>query len=319
MDGVTGPTGATGPQGLAGVTGPTGATGPQGLDGVTGPTGATGPQGLDGVTGPTGATGPQGPQGLDGVTGPTGATGPQGPAGATGASGASIATPVSIANGGTNSSTALGNQYFMVSDGGKIVEANVAESLYAITSGTGNNIIFEANGTDSSINLTASGAVQTPRTVLDDGNGNMTIYNGLNFSVQGTTPQYSGIIYGYYQSSVNITFSGPTGPTGPSPVQVYFTVVGNLCTLNVSGNLQTYGNTSDVFTATSALPTVVTPTNTVAGMCEVVNGATGPGIWEVTSGGILTIYSASSGARTAFTATGPIGWGNRMSINYLVV
>ncbi|MDT8717969.1 collagen-like protein, partial [Clostridium sp. 19966] len=56
----TGPTGATG---LDGVTGPTGATG---LNGVTGPTGATG---LNGVTGPTGATG------LNGVTGPTGPTG----------------------------------------------------------------------------------------------------------------------------------------------------------------------------------------------------------------------------------------------------
>ena len=36
-----GPTGATGPQGIAGATGPTGATGPQGIAGATGPTGAT--------------------------------------------------------------------------------------------------------------------------------------------------------------------------------------------------------------------------------------------------------------------------------------
>jgi len=40
---------------LIGPTGPTGATGPQGLIGPTGPTGATGPQGLIGPTGPTGA------------------------------------------------------------------------------------------------------------------------------------------------------------------------------------------------------------------------------------------------------------------------
>ncbi|MGH0516152.1 Gly-Xaa-Xaa repeat protein, partial [Bacillus cereus] len=66
------------PQGLRGVTGATGATGPQGLRGVTGATGATGPQGLRGVTGATGATGATGPQGLRGPTGATGATGPSG-------------------------------------------------------------------------------------------------------------------------------------------------------------------------------------------------------------------------------------------------
>jgi hypothetical protein len=66
MQGDTGPTGATGPQGPQGDTGPTGATGPQGMQGDTGPTGATGPQGPQGDTGPTGATGPQGPQGIPG-------------------------------------------------------------------------------------------------------------------------------------------------------------------------------------------------------------------------------------------------------------
>ena len=54
------------------LTGPAGATGPQG---ATGATGATGPQG---ATGATGATGPQGA---------TGATGPQGPSEATSARG----------------------------------------------------------------------------------------------------------------------------------------------------------------------------------------------------------------------------------------
>jgi hypothetical protein len=59
---VTGPSGVTGPQGLASdVTGPTGPL-------ATGPTGATGPQGLASeVTGPTGPS--------DGPTGPTGSLG----------------------------------------------------------------------------------------------------------------------------------------------------------------------------------------------------------------------------------------------------
>ncbi|MED2996219.1 collagen-like protein, partial [Bacillus tropicus] len=49
--------------------------------GVTGPTGDPGPQGIQGesgVTGPTGDPGPQGIQGEPGVTGPTGDPGPQG-------------------------------------------------------------------------------------------------------------------------------------------------------------------------------------------------------------------------------------------------
>ncbi len=91
--GITGPTGATGPDGPTGATGatgpdgPTGATGPMGQ---TGPTGATGPQGITGptgATGPTGQTGPTGATGPQGVTGPTGATGPDGPTGATGPQG----------------------------------------------------------------------------------------------------------------------------------------------------------------------------------------------------------------------------------------
>jgi hypothetical protein len=44
-----------------GVTGATGV-------GATGPTGATGPQGLTGPTGPQGLTGPTGPQGLTGTS-----------------------------------------------------------------------------------------------------------------------------------------------------------------------------------------------------------------------------------------------------------
>jgi len=80
-NGITGPTGATGAQGIQGFTGATGATGPQGIQGITGPTGATGAQGIQGITGPTGA------QGIQGVTGPTGATGGTGATGSSGITG----------------------------------------------------------------------------------------------------------------------------------------------------------------------------------------------------------------------------------------
>jgi hypothetical protein len=91
LSGATGATGPQGPIGLTGATGTTGANGPQGPIGLTGAVGATGPQGpigLTGANGATGAIGPQGPQGPIGLTGAVGATGPQGPVGLTGATGA---------------------------------------------------------------------------------------------------------------------------------------------------------------------------------------------------------------------------------------
>ena len=85
---LSGPVGATGPQG---VKGDTGATGPQGAGSNTGPTGPTGPV-VTGPTGPsvTGSTGPTGPF----VTGPTGpvVTGPTGPS-VTGPTGPSVTGP----------------------------------------------------------------------------------------------------------------------------------------------------------------------------------------------------------------------------------
>ncbi|MDQ0168474.1 NTTRR-F1 domain, partial [Bacillus horti] len=88
--GVTGATGATGPQGVMGPTGATGAQGsigPQGTTGSQGATGVQGPTGLQGATGPQGVTGAQGPTGLQGTTGVQGSTGAQGPTGAQGATG----------------------------------------------------------------------------------------------------------------------------------------------------------------------------------------------------------------------------------------
>jgi hypothetical protein len=59
-EGVKGPKGDTGPQGIQGEKGDSGATGPQGLQGEKGDTGATGAQGEKGDTGPQGATGASG-------------------------------------------------------------------------------------------------------------------------------------------------------------------------------------------------------------------------------------------------------------------
>lgn len=78
LEGIAGPTGATGPQGEIGPTGPKGDTGPQGATGQQGPQGETGATGPKGDTGATGLQGPTGQQGPQGETGPTGPTGPAG-------------------------------------------------------------------------------------------------------------------------------------------------------------------------------------------------------------------------------------------------
>jgi hypothetical protein len=85
VNGLQGPTGATGANGLDGATG---ATGANGLDGATGATGANGLDGATGATGVNGLDGATGATGADGLQGPTGATGANGLDGATGATGA---------------------------------------------------------------------------------------------------------------------------------------------------------------------------------------------------------------------------------------
>jgi uncharacterized protein (TIGR02145 family) len=83
-NGLTGPSGAQGIQGLPGATGPAGAQGIQGVAGPTGPIGLTGPAGTNGAVGATGPAGAQGIQGLPGTNGTNGAVGATGPAGANG-------------------------------------------------------------------------------------------------------------------------------------------------------------------------------------------------------------------------------------------
>lgn len=74
-DGLQGPKGDTGHQGIQGEKGPAGEPGPQGIQGERGLTGETGPQGErgeKGERGETGETGPAGPQGLPGKDGTNG-------------------------------------------------------------------------------------------------------------------------------------------------------------------------------------------------------------------------------------------------------
>ena len=68
VQGIQGPIGNTGPQGIQGIQGPIGNTGPQGIQGIQGPIGNTGPQGIQGIQGPQGIEGPIGLTGANGKT-----------------------------------------------------------------------------------------------------------------------------------------------------------------------------------------------------------------------------------------------------------
>lgn len=65
IDGVAGPQGPAGADGVDGVQGP---VGPAGADGAQGLQGPVGPAGADGVDGADGSQGPVGPAGVDGAT-----------------------------------------------------------------------------------------------------------------------------------------------------------------------------------------------------------------------------------------------------------
>ena len=125
---------------------------------ITGPRGATGPQGPQGATGATGLQGPQG------QTGATGAQGPQGPTGATGAAGAGYAatstTSLPIGTGSTTFATQAGLAYTAgararassAADGTNYMEGLVAsysDTVLAIdvdtTGGTGTHADWDIN------------------------------------------------------------------------------------------------------------------------------------------------------------------------------
>jgi Collagen triple helix repeat (20 copies) len=118
-----GPTGAQGPQGIAGATGPantiaigsvtnggsaaatlTGTAPNQTLNLVL-PAGPAGAQGVQGVAGPAGATGATGATGPQGAMGMTGATGPQGPAGPSYTAGSGINIAGTVISAADNSAT----------------------------------------------------------------------------------------------------------------------------------------------------------------------------------------------------------------------
>jgi hypothetical protein len=150
---LTGPTGATGPQGIQGETGATGETGAQGIQGETGATGPQGIQGIQGITGATGETGATGAQGIQGIQGVTGATGPQGiqgPTGATGTSGA-IILPLNNTFTGQNTfqqQTKIKNLVMgTATDSNVIISTQNTQNAYAnLTTGNSNVAVGDQSG-----------------------------------------------------------------------------------------------------------------------------------------------------------------------------
>ena len=209
--GITGATGATGPQGVTGSTGATGATGPQG---VTGATGATGPQG---VTGATGATGPQGVTGPVGdyvisFNGLTGAV--TGVASVNGLTGAIVGvgfTSGNLSQFASTTSSQLADVISTKTGSGLLVFGTSptlttpALSTNIITTSTGNTITFP-NATATIANLT-SNQILTNKTLTTP--KILQIAGGADFAQTITVPEASGTI-ALTQSTV-ASFNGRTG------------------------------------------------------------------------------------------------------------
>ncbi|WP_051229811.1 collagen-like protein [Psychroserpens burtonensis] len=155
LEGVQGPAGDTGVNGLDGANGIDGATGPAGLDGSNGVDGANGIDGIDGATGPTGL---DGSNGADGANGIDGAVGPQGPTGSQGPAGVGSSNPVITKNtdytiqttDGTVISNATTDITFIFPSASAAGDGKILY-LYAITNtftivASGSDIIYDSDG-----------------------------------------------------------------------------------------------------------------------------------------------------------------------------
>jgi hypothetical protein len=212
-NGLQGPTGPQGNQGLTGPTGAVGPTGSQGNAGSTGPTGPTGASGSTGSNGPTGPTGSQGSQGVAGPTGPTGSTGSQGTTGATGPTGPTGSTGL----GYSGQSVSL-NAFAGANASGTTtynLTAGKTNSQYAYQIGDYVRISFDASNyfyatinsfpSSTTINITASpGAGSTGQS----GDWFLSIAG-----IQGQTGATGST--GSTGSKGDTGNTGPTGPTGP--------------------------------------------------------------------------------------------------------
>jgi hypothetical protein len=193
---LTGPTGATGPTGIAGLIGTTGLTGPTGIPGLIGSTGATGPTGATGLVGATGIPGA-------GATGPSGLIGPSG---STGPVGLTQLAPITIWTTGQNyiigppaSFVSINGSSYqcLVNHTSGVFATDLAALKWGIIASVGSTGLTGATGV---IGATGPGVGATGATGATGSTGPSGLIGATGPGVGATGP--SGLI-------------GPTGTTGP--------------------------------------------------------------------------------------------------------
>ena len=296
INGVVGPTGATGSNGINGATGPTGSqgiqgdTGATGSQGIQGATGATGPAGSDGAVG---ATGPTGSQGIQGVTGATGATGSQGIQGITGATGA---TGPSGTGNVSNTGTPVNNQVAVWTDA-TTIEGDTALTFDTTTDtlsvGTGGvmvtGTIEVGDATDTTISRVDAGvlAVEGQRIIkARSGVGTSPIATQTD-TVTHNLGRIPVIIRIYGMSQ--FTSNAAATPT-PTSIGVWTLDDGNRCitqTYNTAAITTTQNaNTSSVYSIN-----IQTAANSfVTGVIQNVNATTFQIAWTETGTAVAKVY-----------------------------
>jgi hypothetical protein len=278
-NGLTGPSGAQGIQGLPGATGPAGAQGIQGVAGPTGPIGLTGPAGTNGAVG---ATGPAGPQGIQGLPGPSGASGTNGTNGAVGATG-----PAGANGNGFSNGTAV-NQ-LMYWNGSAWVTLNP---------GINGQVLSICNGSLTWVSMagvcTLPAALTTLNCVGATTTGTLT--NGTAASGVSTAIGYTGGNAGTYAAQ-SVSSTGVVGLTATLAAGTLANGAGSL-TYTITGTPTTSGTASFAITVGGQSCSFTVSVGAASASLTTLNCG------GATTTGTLTNGTAASGVSTAIPYTG---------------
>jgi hypothetical protein len=303
--GVQGTTGTTGTQGTTGTVGAQGFTGSTGVQGTTGSTGVQGVIGDTGAQGFTGSTGVQGTTGSDGVQGVAGDTGAQGVQGNTGATGAATTIIGTAALTVGDEQTELNAAFPSAVDGNGVIDSNLG-NLWVLASGTWNNVgpIVGPQGTTGSTGVQGTtGSTGIQGTAGDTGAQGVQGVDGSqgttgSTGVQGATGAEGaqGVqgVDGLQGSTGAEGIQGTTGAEGAQGVQGILGTQGTTGTQGPSGPSTTI-NAANTAANAEFYPVFVAATGSDQTASANANITVNPSTGVITSGGIITVGTASTG------------------------
>jgi hypothetical protein len=243
-NGLTGPSGAQGIQGLPGATGPAGAQGIQGVAGPTGPIGLTGPAGTNGAVG---ATGPAGAQGIQGLPGPSGASGTNGTNGAVGATG-----PAGANGNGFSNGTAVNQLMYWNGSAWVTLNPGINGQVLSICNGSltwvsmaGVCTLPAALTTLNCVGATTTGtltngtAASGVSTAISYTGGNVGTYAAQSVSSTGVVGLTATLAAGTLANGAgSLTYTITGTPTSSGTASFAITVGGQSCTFTINVGVQ---------------------------------------------------------------------------------